>query len=316
MERYARYECDHHDRFECPDLVVSRFVKTVGPVWFGIPIHDGGTSASEIHRARGALRISRTLPNMVADRSDLAIRAAIDIDNPSSWPDHILRDVLAVAARTPGRIRYWDQLDVSHEDGLAFLESISGVPIRTYHCTKLLDHEVDDVRARGLGLLTRDLVVGRIKKAYEAGHLRTDQRDELLRTHVFALTEHRYREQLLWLIISRQTFDTDADGVWRLLRLWGGESIYWAHSDRDAALYNHLRAIGRPSIVVTDLVMTPEEWRRHNHQGLLRLFAGRLLGLSRTSGEVGSPRPVPADRIVDIWHPGSPDYDCHIELRE
>jgi hypothetical protein len=48
MEYHATYTCDVHDRFECPDIVMHRYVNTDGRVWYGIPIHDGGTSAIKV----------------------------------------------------------------------------------------------------------------------------------------------------------------------------------------------------------------------------------------------------------------------------
>jgi hypothetical protein len=48
MEHHATIECDEHDRFECPDVVMHRYVNSDGAVWFGIPIHDGGTSAIRV----------------------------------------------------------------------------------------------------------------------------------------------------------------------------------------------------------------------------------------------------------------------------
>jgi hypothetical protein len=48
MRVQATSECDMHDRFECPDAVLTRFVNSDGAVWFGIPVHDGGGSAVSI----------------------------------------------------------------------------------------------------------------------------------------------------------------------------------------------------------------------------------------------------------------------------
>lgn len=115
------------------------------------------------------------------------------------------------------------------------------------------------------------------------------------------------------LILSRVTFDYEASGVWPLMNIWGGEAIYWDH-DRDSPIYRKLRTTGTPSIVAVNLSLCASEWNRHNSQGLLRLFAGRLLGIYRTTGEVFSPRPVAAADVVAVWQPGDDDYDCHMEL--
>lgn len=41
MEYHCGYECPaDHNEWECPDIVMRRFND-----WYGIPIHDGGTSA-------------------------------------------------------------------------------------------------------------------------------------------------------------------------------------------------------------------------------------------------------------------------------
>jgi hypothetical protein len=46
---HATSECDSHARFACPDVVMHRYVNRDGPEWFGIPVHDGGTSAISVN---------------------------------------------------------------------------------------------------------------------------------------------------------------------------------------------------------------------------------------------------------------------------
>jgi hypothetical protein len=50
MKDHATYTCGRHtaDEWpECPDLVIHRFGKGK-TTWYGIPVHDGGTSAIHV----------------------------------------------------------------------------------------------------------------------------------------------------------------------------------------------------------------------------------------------------------------------------
>lgn len=240
----------------------------------------------------------------------------IDLDRPTTWPAPALGQVMEVIERTPSRCRHWDELPVSDSDEERFLDSFGEAAVRAYHCTKLLTHEVAAINRDGLGPLSSHLVDARIAAAVAQGDLTADAAELLTTSSVFASDDADGRVGQVCLLLSRLAFDQEVAGLWRLLGLWGGEAIYWANGDPGDPMFELLRSLGRPTIIVVDLEATPDVWLRHCRQGLLRLFTGRLLGLPRTIGEICVPHPVPPASVVDIWHPGHPEFDAHIELAD
>lgn len=66
-----------------------------------------------------------------------------------------------------------------------FRALLVGRGLRAFHCTRLLDYEIENVREHGLRLLTEDLVRGRIQEAARRDDIPSKLADELLRGHVF-----------------------------------------------------------------------------------------------------------------------------------
>lgn len=48
MAEKATQTCDEHGRYECANVVMHRYGDADNGFWFGIPVHDGGTSAIAI----------------------------------------------------------------------------------------------------------------------------------------------------------------------------------------------------------------------------------------------------------------------------
>ncbi|MFE7451482.1 hypothetical protein [Streptomyces griseus] len=149
---------------------------------------------------------------------------------------------------------YQDVDLLPYEDtALAFLE---GHLVRARHHTRLLDHEKDAIRARGLRLLDAQLVNDRLEQAHQLGYL-TEAEHETLRTVNETVPDQRVpgrREDQVCLTLSAATQLHHIHGVHRLLTYWGGEAIYWQHCEGSPALATKLRSLGVPSVVTALLV--------------------------------------------------------------
>jgi hypothetical protein len=238
--------------------------------------------------------------------------STVDIDDLDSWPRTVLAYTGAWATRLAGSTPYPLDLAIPWEAEAEFLDLLVDHPVRTYHCARLLDDEVDDVRRHGLAALEEDLVARKLRAAHTAGAISETEHDELRSSSVFAHGSTTGRLDKVCVVVGRTALDED-DGLIPLLTSWGGEAVYWAHEG--TSLGHRLRQLGTPAVVVLDVDLS-----RCDRDDLLlapplnRLFVGQQLGLDEIRGEAHIPRPITAAEVVDIWQPGTEDYDRHLQL--
>lgn len=240
----------------------------------------------------------------------------VDLDDTGSWPADVRRHVLERATGLRGSTSYAGDLDIGLDGDTRFDEAMAGELLLAYHCTRLLPHEAEDIRRDGLRLLDQDLTVSRIQQAEQHGHLSPEQAEELLANTVFARHDTRGRLGQICAVVGRNGFNHDISGVWPLLNTWGGEAIYWAHDRKPSEIY--LRQLGTPSIVVISLDLEqPSADRRHSFfPDLEKAFVGRVLNLDGVGSSAHYRAPVSPEHVLDIWQPGSDEYDRHRELPE
>lgn len=234
----------------------------------------------------------------------------VDVDDPATWPDDLASEVDHWADELRGATPHTVDLRFPDDAEDAFRHGfLRGRLLRTHHCTRFLDREVELVRERGLRLLTEEFVKNRIAVAKSGGHLSEAEASLLCSSQVFASGRHKSRAGQVWLIAGDLPFEEETvHGVWRLLTVWGGEGINF---DVEAGpLRERLKCIGTPSVVVA-LVDVSEGWNVHSASpGILHAFVGTRLRLSEPGAELCYTAPVPADQIEDIWQPGHSKYDA------
>lgn len=228
---------------------------------------------------------------------------AVDPDEPGTWPAG-LRAVIAqvVDGVKPGS--YVDELDIGFDDDYV-LELFQGRPLRAYHATRLLPHEVDSVKRDGLRRLTEDHIERRIAGAVDVGAIDSEAAGFLL-AHTVFVKKHAVenRKDQVCAIAGSNVFTEHPSGVRLLLSTWGGEGIYWCVGDEMEA---RLRTLGRPSIVVLDLPLDGAQWLMF--PGLGAVLAACLGRLDSPGADVHYKGAVPASAVVDVWQPGMPGYD-------
>lgn len=242
----------------------------------------------------------------------------IDVDDPGSWPDDVFGHVREVADAVEGSTEYTADLPLDPGDEETFRLVLDGRHLRAYHCTRLLDHEVDRIAKNGLRLLSKSLVEERIGDAQDAGHISPTEATHLMKGHVFEVADESIfggfsnREGMVHLFLSRRTFDLHVSGIWRLLATWGGEGIYFTNANSE--MEHRLRSIGKPAIVVARIGLSPSSSEDMVFPGLLKSFVARLLGFDDYDSSVVYRSAIPAENVIDIWQPGGVQYDAHNDL--
>jgi hypothetical protein len=237
------------------------------------------------------------------------VGTGVDIDDVGTWPPHIRVFSEKWASALQGTTRFAADLKLPAAEQALFEAMISSLPLRAFHCTRLLDEEAAAIRRQGLVPLSEAFVASRIRNACAAGHLTAAEHDTLMSASVFAAGNLTGRPGQVCAVVGRTIFDEDPGAVGTLLGLWGGEAIYWAHEG--TALAARLRAMGKPSVVVVNLRPAVSSRAPFFAPPPAKLFVGHLLRLTGTYGDVHCYGPVMPEDIIDIWQPGHRDYDRH-----
>ena len=235
---------------------------------------------------------------------DRAVAKVIEADEPATWPSALTDAVRHAADRLRGSTEYALDLDLASDEEAAIGVALAGVDLRLYHSTRLLPHEIEQVRSEGLRLLDDALIAEKLAAAVDGGHLTRVEADQLAAEHA-PTTPEGHRAGQVCAVLSTWSFTNDVGAVWRLVTSWGGEAIYWAHEH--TPLGTRLASIGTPAIVVH----TAPAARRGDlyFPPLARALVGAALGLDEVNGDVFLFAPVPPSAVEAVWVPGTPEYD-------
>ena len=149
----------------------------------------------------------------------------LDIDDPSTWPSAVLEPVRMVAEQLRGTTELTNDLNIPLDDEDDFHALLSGWLVRAFHATRLLDHEVQMIRAQGLRPLSVELIEERINNAFDHSCVSEEERDQLRNAHVFATGETLNRAGEVSLFFPERDLAQRPEGFENLLAWWGGEAI-------------------------------------------------------------------------------------------
>jgi len=246
-------------------------------------------------------------------RLTLLVVRVIDVDDPATWTTEVKGFVDDHAARLEGTTEYTSDLRITPEEEDEFRSLLAPNPLKVYHATRLLEHELESIRIGGLVPLSADLVRSRIETAAIKGYLTEAERDDLLVNNLFdGGHEVSNREDQVAFFLSAGVLDHAVWGIRHPLTTWGGEGIYFGtFADQTNA---RLKLMGRPTLIVAAIDLS-SGGRHLVFPGTLRSFVGRVLGHEAYESDVlYRGRPIYEDEILDIWQPGKPEYDRHSEL--
>ncbi|WP_331758913.1 hypothetical protein [Streptomyces anulatus] len=251
-------------------------------------------------------------------RSSLTRTDSVDVDDTSTWPAN-LADLIARLSRSiPGaNNKHLDNASDLHNVAREVAqyddqvrEILAGCLLRTYHATRLLDYEVEDVRKRGLLALTEEYLDERVHRAVAEGFI-AEADVAVMRESTAAVHEpphkarHRFGE--VSVVTSRQPLAK----AWPLpyLSNWGGEvrqfGPLWTEGE-----FERIRRIGRPSLIVAGIDASSPEAAGSGRE-LVFDFIGVWLGLNGNGVVIHHAADIPGEQIMDICHPGHPEYDRH-----
>lgn len=282
---------------------------------------NGDRPATAGHRSRTGSRSllwdASQVPHRAVSRDQSLTGAArvFDPDDVATWPAGLRVQVAKWNGDLDGE-EHWQDVAIPPALSVELESTLAGWRVLSYHSTRLLDHEVDRVRAEGLRPFSQDLFDRKIEEAVGVGAITAAEGDTLLRGHMYRCGEHPERGPLaregqVWLVAGRADFEHDPEAFEELLLHWGGEGIYFAAGNE--RVKSKLQKLGKPSIVVVALpVIAPE--RPHSWWGPL---ANLLLAVHRGEPahvDVCCWSPVSADAVLDVWQPGHQDYDVHARL--
>lgn len=171
----------------------------------------------------------------------------IDLDRPDTWPS----DLVAVLSEHHDTLLTHEVGPLSNRYDAAIysvVDALQAYSIVGWHCTRLADHEVEDIKNNGLKVLDIGLVSDRIGAAVRTGLLSASHGDRLTRTNQAA---EKYRAGMLWFCFFRPGLAGES-GIGDLLRFWGGEAVYNSH-DCDPEIGPMIAALGKPAIVEAEI---------------------------------------------------------------
>jgi len=162
------------------------------------------------------------------------------------------RDLERRYAKGDWKARYHPPANPSQVTRMRVLEEanalVDGASVVGYHCTRLVDHEVDAILTGGMKPLSAELVQEKISALVASGLVPADVGSLLLTENATCHSEHYGRRLgMSWFVFARPTL-REENGVIRLLSQWGGEATYLLH-EQTPDVIERLRKLGTPCIV-------------------------------------------------------------------
>lgn len=136
-------------------------------------------------------------------------RATIELGRPETWPSGLI--AVLTDHHDAFRSRERGPLSGAYDAAVyAVVDALRPYSIVGWHCTRLADHEIDDIKASGLALLDVDLVVRRVDAAIQHGLISAEQGTRLKATNQAG---EQYRAGMLWFCFFRPALAGEAGSV-------------------------------------------------------------------------------------------------------
>lgn len=238
--------------------------------------------------------------------------AVVDISNHESWGTGILSMIDGVLGQLEdtGWGEYpSDDLRGSNFDleEQALRELLADSRLLSYHATRLLAHEADEIQHRsGLEILTEDLRARKILGAREHHPEAFDATDPAGSVLLRSGPNHwqgsaDVRIGTIHFVAPYVAFDHQPHGFTNLLDTWGGETLGWLKGGRGSSrVSRRLTELSTPAIVeMAPRVSTLNTWR-----WLLPVFIGsRGAAPGKRWSEWFTTESVPAAFVFDVITP-------------
>lgn len=161
----------------------------------------------------------------------------------------------------------YNKYEFDYNNLLAYLDNILlKHNLLGYHCTRLTSRETSEIKNHGLQILSEKLVIKRLMNAFNDGYLSEIEYNYLKDSKHLKHTindESGNRTGMIWFCPNRSTLK-DSSAIYRLLRNWGGEAVYWGH-EKDHNISQTIKNIGLPCIIKCSLPISETEFFHHNY---------------------------------------------------
>nr|AQQ75020.1 hypothetical protein [uncultured bacterium] len=151
--------------------------------------------------------------------------------------------------------------------------AINDLHVIGFHCTRLTDEEIENIRSGGLEPLTPELIERRLS-------LLRQQNSITKADYTFLLNNNRSnddnRKGKVWFFLNSKTL-TKESALCRLFRSWGGESIYWG-KENDKRI-EHIFKTGKPCIVLGELYVRELDLLQSVPSMLVKIYLNQNMGI-------------------------------------
>lgn len=170
-----------------------------------------------------------------------------------------------------------------------------------YHCTKLIELEIDNIRNSGMLLQNSDSLRERIYQLEEAGLLSADVAHALISRNQ---ADDGNRAGMLWFFFY-EPYLAGCYGIQRFFRFWGGEALYNLHEDHPDT-GKVLKEIGIPCVIKANIPITSLKDSFYPDSSMIRVFLsqrGHQLDNGIEHEGFSTTNIAPQDIVEVIKHP-------------
>lgn len=170
----------------------------------------------------------------------------MDLDDPKTWSSGLWSVLESHAVvfdhwYSHGPCRKAQAFDQAIQDVVAALNELS---ITGWHCSRMTEQELSDIREGGLKLPTSQSLRARIEALQAQGIITRSIAESLICRNQ---ASDPWRVGRIWFCFFPPRLAGE-DGICRFFQHWGGEALYNSH-ERDATTSPVLRQIGIPTVV-------------------------------------------------------------------
>lgn len=190
-------------------------------------------------------------------------------------------------------------------------EVLQPYTLHGYHCTRLTEPEITDIRANGMRPPNRAFLCQRIEQLKQTGAIDEETANELKEKNQ---AHEGNRAGMIWFCFFPPRI-AGRGGIQRLFRSWGGEALYNSH-ERHPRTGPVLARIGVPCIIEADVPIASVPRHTFPDVHLYRQFLiNRGFETSEPCYYEGyATEPIPAENIRRIIRLSDPDLailtDC------